>query len=275
MKRLILWFRERESFKPAFTLVEMLIVVVLIGILWAAILPRFSWYLERTRDLKRQADLRNIAAAVERYKNNKGVFPTRWEITWEEYTWGTFQTSPIPPCETFERALSPYITSIPKDPQSNSIVRLHRFAVESYPNYFYGDFKVGKTVSSCDGRATYRWIQGVAVQPWQYFYQIFKRGGNPMAAAIVVAKVETPDAANYIRFKDIEDLRWGFFKRNWTKQIAGEWTQEISSDIEDLKLCTSIEKVSKGEESFEVQGDKQVNCKYSSEDQLYYIIKIE
>lgn len=53
----------------------MLIVVIIVGILSAAILPRLTGYMARTRDLKRQADLRNIAAAINMYQSNKGTRP--------------------------------------------------------------------------------------------------------------------------------------------------------------------------------------------------------
>lgn len=253
----------------------MLIVVVIIGILSTALIPRLTGYMARARDLKRKMDLQNIATAIEAYRNDTWKLPTRWGKGWTEHTWGTFQSSPIAPCETFESALNTYVTSIPKDPQSNSIVRLHRFAVEKYPNYFYGDFKVGKTVSSCHGSPTYRWIQGVAAQPWQYFYQIFKKGGINMWAAIVAAKVETSDFANYVRFQNEEHLQGWLLKHNYSERVSGVWTQKIVHDINDLKFCNSVEKVSKGNEKFEIRDDWNVECKYSSEDQLYYIVKIE
>lgn len=61
--------------RAGFTLVEMLIVVVIIWILSSALLPRLIGYMARTRDMKRQADLRNIAAAIEMYRGEIGEWP--------------------------------------------------------------------------------------------------------------------------------------------------------------------------------------------------------
>ncbi len=53
----------------------MLIVIVIIGILAAAIVPKITGVLARARDTQRVADLRNVAMAVENYKMDYGEYP--------------------------------------------------------------------------------------------------------------------------------------------------------------------------------------------------------
>ncbi|MEI7477618.1 MAG: prepilin-type N-terminal cleavage/methylation domain-containing protein [bacterium] len=60
--------------KKTFTLIEMLIVVVIIGILAAALIPRLQSVQARARDTKRKADLHQIATALEIYKEDNGNY---------------------------------------------------------------------------------------------------------------------------------------------------------------------------------------------------------
>jgi len=59
----------------AFTLVEMLIVIVIIGILIAALLPRLQGAQAMARDTHRQSALSQIGAAVVSYQMQLGKWP--------------------------------------------------------------------------------------------------------------------------------------------------------------------------------------------------------
>jgi type II secretion system protein G len=60
--------------RKAFTLIEMLIVVVIIGILAAALIPRLQSVQGRARDTKRKADISQIGSSLAIYKSDIGSF---------------------------------------------------------------------------------------------------------------------------------------------------------------------------------------------------------
>jgi len=60
--------------RTGFTLIEMLVVVVVIGILAAIAIPKFSNAKARTRAAAIRSDLRNLATAQEEYLSEHGVY---------------------------------------------------------------------------------------------------------------------------------------------------------------------------------------------------------
>jgi len=62
--------------KKAFTLIEMLIVIVIIGILAAAIFPKLWWAQARARDVARKTNLQSVATALVTYQIDKWQYIT-------------------------------------------------------------------------------------------------------------------------------------------------------------------------------------------------------
>ncbi len=85
----------------AFTLVEMLIVVVIIGILAAALIPRLTGAQWRARDAARKSSLNQLSTALSTYFSDNGVYTGNGCA------------------DDLAADLVPdYITSIPRDPQA-------------------------------------------------------------------------------------------------------------------------------------------------------------
>ena len=86
--------------KKWFTLIEMLIVIVIIGILAAAIIPRLNSARGRANDVARKADINQVATALITYQLDNWKFPAT--------------SGSIDNIETY--LLEWGMTSIPKDP---------------------------------------------------------------------------------------------------------------------------------------------------------------
>jgi type II secretion system protein G len=66
---------KKSAFRRGFTLIELMIVIVILGILMGTILPRLTGAQSRARDTARIADLNNISQALEVYSSDEGEYP--------------------------------------------------------------------------------------------------------------------------------------------------------------------------------------------------------
>ena len=76
-----------KIWKKAFTLIELMIVVVILWVLMSTILPKLTWAQARSRDAWRIADLWNIAAALQVYYDDNWEYPWNNNSEWVCLSW--------------------------------------------------------------------------------------------------------------------------------------------------------------------------------------------
>lgn len=95
----------KQRFGKAFTLIELLIVITIIGILAVALIPRVTQGPAKARDVKRKSDVQNIGTSLELYYSDLASYPAG--------AGGCAETDLTTP-------LSDYTQAIPTDPNSSN-----------------------------------------------------------------------------------------------------------------------------------------------------------
>lgn len=74
-----------KSKQSGFTIVELLIVIVVIGILATLVIVTFSGVQQKARDTKRETDIKALASQLEVYYANNGSYPALTDL--QTNTW--------------------------------------------------------------------------------------------------------------------------------------------------------------------------------------------
>ena len=167
----------------AFTLVEMLIVIVIIGILIAALLPRMNAAQGRARDVARKTALSQIQSAIVTYQWDKG----NWPQLASAKDW--MGISPDTASEgIWKDLINWWMSGIPTDPLATS---------------------------------SFEWLWNTKVTSGYYGYIVTKRNGTDDAGFVLMAKTEVEWGSNWVVCNNNNTFSgWRITKDDDVKDIA-------------------------------------------------------
>jgi prepilin-type N-terminal cleavage/methylation domain-containing protein len=107
---------KKVTHKKGFTIIELLVVIVVIGILVTIMVISYNGIQQRSRDSRRGSDITQIKIALEKYHAAKSAYPDACSV----------DTG----CNlsTLATQLAPYLTTIPHDP---------KYTANTYQDYQY------------------------------------------------------------------------------------------------------------------------------------------
>jgi len=170
----------------AFTLVEMLIVIVIIGILIASLMPRMQSAQWRARDVARKNDLAQIQTAIITSQQDRWAFPgMQWNSWWVvNASSGTIAewSSGMIVDNIWMNLQRAGMSSVPTDPNGSNV------------NYGLWGYNSGNSSAA----------------NWKYIYLVAKRNWVSNAWFALMAKTEVEWWSNWVVCQTWSDLSGGY-----------------------------------------------------------------
>ena len=110
----------RPKAQQAFTLVEILIVVVILGILAAVVIPQFSSAADTSRENTVRMDLHRIRIQIEIYRQQHNATPPTLENFVQQMTLASNEDGETAAVGTAGYRFGPYIQAVPLNPHTNT-----------------------------------------------------------------------------------------------------------------------------------------------------------
>ena len=104
-----------RRFKAGFTLIELMIVIVILGLLAALVAPKFLKSGEEAKVTTTQVQMKNIEEALKLYKLHNSVYPTTEQGL--KALVEKPETEPVP-----KNWKGPYMDEVPKDAWGNDFI---------------------------------------------------------------------------------------------------------------------------------------------------------
>jgi len=232
----------------AFTLVEMLIVIVIIGILIASLMPRMQTAQGRARDVARKNDLSQIQTAIITSQADRGARPgmkgNHWKkaddtVTTSDGSTAHNANSGIPVEEIWKNLSDAWMTDVPKDPNGSNVA--------------FGLWEKGSSVEeTAANRAS----------AWQYYYIVAKRNWVNNAWFALMAKTEVEWSSNWVVCQNTNGTAL-------STKTPEKWYIQSSTDLATVKLC---QKVSKVDATNSQCKSNDAECYYNEVWELRYIL---
>ncbi len=112
-----------------FTLIEIMVVVVIIGLLAAIVAPNLIGNIDKAAVTRTKGDIRSIETALNLYRLDNFRYPT---------TDQGLQALVTNPGEATARNWKPYLNSVPSDPWSNTYQYLYPGQQREFDLFSYG-----------------------------------------------------------------------------------------------------------------------------------------